>query len=269
VTPAEASGKDTSASLKDLPIGNHFIGERLVYEMTFMMLFNAARLVIELLPDKKKGRYIASFQAETKGFIGWITGYRKYYFHTVLQEIDGGKRFLPHRFETLKIIKKKKYKQIYQFDYEKKELRMQKFKKDHLDFKKNHPEKSLTIPFFPKRNYIDILTLFYNFRHGSLGPIEKEREYRILGLPINNQDKKEIIYTIELFSKEKEAEKRDDLGWKKPGYVAKVQIDREILTTREGIIWVLLDRNMVPLEGILKDAIGFGDVVGELSRHNG
>ncbi len=255
----ETSAERISGPYKKLPIGGHFVGERLVYEITFMMLFNAARLVVELLPDKKRGHFIASFQAETKGLVGWAVGYRKYLFRTFMEEIDGGDRFLAHRFETSKSIRKKKHDKIYQFDYQKKEL--------HIRLLKGGVErKFVKIPFLPKENYNDILSIFYNFRYGAFGPIERERKYKILGLPRNNKDKKEIYYTVDIFSEETEAARRDDLGWEHPGYVARVQIDKDILASKDGIIWVLLREEMVPLMGLLKDAVGFGDIVGELTK---
>ncbi len=261
--PGELCAVETSDdSISDpykTPIGGHFVGERLVYEMTFMMLFNAARLVVELLPDKKRGRYIASFQAETKGFVGWVVGYRKYLFRTFMEEIDGGRRFLAHRFETSKTIRKKKSDSIYQFDYRKRKLHFRLIK-DGVE------EKSVEIPFLPQINYNDILSIFYNFRYGAFGPIERERKYKVLGLPRNNTDKMEIFYTVDIFSGEAETARRDDLGWEFPGYVARVKIDKEILATKDGIIWVLLKKDMVPLKGVLKDAVGFGDVVGELTK---
>jgi hypothetical protein len=255
----ESSGGETSASFPQVPIGGHFIGENLAYEMTFMMLFNAARLILRLLPHGKDNHYLVSFRAETKGFVGWIVGYRKYHFKTVVEEVDGGKRFLPHRFETSKIIKKKKLKKIYQFDYEKKELQVQHFNQDKL-------KKSFTVPFIPGKPYNDILSLFYNFRYGAFGPIEKERQYQFLGIPKNNKDKKEVPYTVHFYSEKDEKDQRDDFDWEEPGYVAKIKIDKDILATKEGIIWVLLDRNMIPLKGIIEDAVVLGDVVGVLDR---
>jgi hypothetical protein len=87
-----------------------------------------------------------------------------------------------------------------------------------------------------------------------------------LGLPRNNKDKKEIPYIIDVFKKDGETVPRGDFGWDEPGYVAKVRIDKEILTTRDGIIWVLLDKDLIPIKGVLKDAVGFGDVVGKRDR---
>ena len=176
-----------------------------------------------------------------------------------MEEIDGEQRFLPYHFEMLKIIRKKEYKKNYRFDYKNRELLIQKINKGLIG-------KSSIVPFFPKRYYNDILSLFYNFRHGAFGPIERGRKYRILGLPRNNRDKKEIFYSIQLFSEKDETPKRKDFGWETDKYVARVRIDREIFTTKEGIIWVLLGQNMVPVKGILEDAVILGDVVGELDR---
>jgi len=254
----ESSGDEVSASFPRIPISGRFIGERLAYEMTFMMLFNAARLILELLPHGEENHYLASFHAETKGFVGWIVGHRKYHFKTVVEEVDRGERFLPHRFETSKIVKKKKLEKIYQFDYEKKELQIK-----HID--QGKLKKSFTVPFLPQKPYNDILSLFYNFRYGAFGPVEKGRRYQFCGLP-KNEDKKEVPYTVELYSEKNETGRRGEFDWQDPGYVARVQIDKEILATKEGIIWVLLDQEMVPSRGILEDAVAFGDVVGVLDR---
>lgn len=245
---------------KSKSIGTHFSRERLEYDLTFMMFFSAANLVMELLPGKERNHYIASFRAETRGFVGWLVGYRKYHFRANLEEIDGGRRFLTHSYEKLKIVGKKRSKIIYQFDYKKKNFLIK-------TFRQGIARKSLTIPFVSEKPCNDILSLTYNFRYSAFGPIQRERKYRILGLPNINRKKKKVFYNIELFSKKNETRQRNNFDWEEKGYVAKVQIDKDIFSTKNGIIWVLFDENMMPLTGILEDAVVLGDVVGKLKRN--
>ena len=181
-------------------IGDLYTGEHLVFHITFMKLFNVATLIMDLVPDRKKNHFVASFSAETKGFVKWIISYRRYLFRTYLEEVDEGQRFLPHRFERIKRIKKKEYTRTYEFNYNKREVVIKYFTGDHLDDRK-------IIPFIAEQNYSDILTLLLNLRYGSLGEIRAGISHKLLGLPNNNTDKKEVIYTIDFLSGNEEKAK--------------------------------------------------------------
>ena len=255
----ESSETEATITPSRTHIGDLYTGEHLVFHITFMKLFNVATLIMDLVPDRKKNHYVVSFSAETKGFVKWIISYRRYLFRTYLEEVDEGQRFLPHRFERIKRVKKNEHTRIYEFNYDKKEVVIKYFTGDHLDGRK-------IIPFLAEQNYSDILTLLLNLRYGTLGEIRAGVSHKLLGLPGNNTDKKEVIYTIDFLSGNEEKAKRDELKWRTPGYLVRIAMDNSIITSKNGIIWVLFDCNMLPLMGILKDVIGFGDVVGVLEK---
>lgn len=93
---ASSAGEDTARS--QTTIGEYFDGEEFTYNIGFWWFKKAAvgRIGIH---KKEDGVYEITLTAETMGFIGFITKYRKDIYHAYAEETEGGRRFRTKRFE--------------------------------------------------------------------------------------------------------------------------------------------------------------------------
>jgi hypothetical protein len=74
------------------PTGNikRFFGETIHFDISFLWFENAAEAKISLF--EKDGQLKAKLEAQTKGFIGWFTAYRKHGYEANLEIVDNGSR---------------------------------------------------------------------------------------------------------------------------------------------------------------------------------
>ena len=107
----------------------------------------------------------------------------------------------------------------------------------------------------------DPLGAFYNFRFGAYGPVEEGREYKIFSFP-----KKDTIPYIYL----RIAKKDEFLSMKRDGmdadYLSYARIDKDLFGSQTGNVEIFFTRGMVPVEGVVKDIVFFGDIKGTLIR---
>ena len=111
------------------------------------------------------------------------------------------------------------------------------------------------------RTYEDYLTLFYNFRHGLYGSLERNRLYR---LPLYT---KEQMQPVNLQIADVETEntlRRRERNQTDKDFFIRFQINPEDVSSGSGEILGWLSADAVPMKGTIADVVFFGDLWGEL-----
>ena len=237
-------------------IAEFFKGEELVYEIGFWLFKRAALGKLSFKETEKKGRYMATIEAETLGVLGWLTRYRKDTYRSTMEEIDGRGRFRSLSFEEDVKIGSKLRRKSHLFDYQKRRWIQLKRRKDGVMEKVEEEIPTGMV-------YDDFVTASYNFRYGVYGEIERGRKYTVPTFPRKGSSS----YEVRVAGKEEE-EKRKRSEKVKEGkeFYVKLFLDPEITHSKEGLIEGWLSRESYPMEGTIKDVILFGDVKGTLIK---
>ncbi|MFV1950922.1 MAG: DUF3108 domain-containing protein [Nitrospinota bacterium] len=244
----------TRINKKDTPaqdIIDRFMGETLVYDISFLWFKRAANGVLSL--REENGEYVATLEAETKGFIGWLTAYRKYVFMAYLYTVDNKRGLRSRIFERYAIIKKNEEKVITYLDHDNRLMSWREYKSGVLVKIGSEPIPENIV-------YYDVLSAFYNFRNGFYGDIEKGREYVVTTIPQNGESE----ITIRMATDEEEEKERRDREKRKGESLIIVKVPKEIFESKTGEVKIWLSESLVPIEVTVKDYIGFGDVIGYL-----
>jgi hypothetical protein len=252
------SGDNLSETTSTVSVAKRFLGEKLTYYLGFLWFDQAADCVIKLQRDELSGQYLASMCAKTRGFIGWLTGYRENLYVSHLEEIEGGRRLRPVLFE--KRVTKGDNIDIstHRFDYQQKQI-------DFVIIRNNWIISQDCVDIPEGIIYEDLLSAFYNFRAGVFGEIKTGHNYVIPSLPDQGIDK----YTVEVLDQAYSREIHQRQDWSTDtDFILRVKVSKEIFGTREGLIWIQMSKNSLPLRAVAEDAIGLGDVSGELNRTN-
>ncbi|OGP29687.1 MAG: hypothetical protein A2073_08195 [Deltaproteobacteria bacterium GWC2_42_11] len=232
-------------------IGEAFEGEKLIYNIGFW-LFEKAAIGRMSLKKNENGGYTAVLEAETLGVIGWVTRYRKDTYITHMNETPDGRRFITSVFDKTITIGTKTKRTVTNLDYKKGLMKWKRWTGD-----KQEEDREEEIP--PDTIYDDPLAAFYNFRFGTYGQIEEGREYHIPTFP-----KKGIKTMYVRIAKAEEKNKRIHSDPDDVDYLADIIIDKELFGSQTGKIEAFFTKEMIPMGGIVKDLIFFGDVRGTL-----
>ncbi len=234
-------------------IGKRFDGEELKYRIGFWWFNNAAKGRIDFIRNGED-RYLAGVEAETLGFIGWITRYRKDIYRIYMDEIDGGRRLRTYLFEKTVTIGKRVRKGYIRFDYDKRTM-------EWKSWGGNRPERGKTEAIPSGIIYDDPVAALYNFRFGAYGEVMEGKSFFITTFP---KDGKPSQISIRVASDEEK--KRRLSNYNGIEYLVDLKINGELIDSRTGDIEIHMDRELVPVEGIVKDVFFFGDVRGRLLR---
>ena len=147
-----------------------FAGETLYYDISFLWFSSAAKAEVGMY--EKDGQYYATLQAETEGFVGFLTNYRKHVYETQFDVLDEGRRLRAKSFKR-KVIKGSQTKSSeHFFDYETRKHRWNEY--NYSDIIETGEE---DIP--AGRNFDDVLTVYYNIRNSVYGPLERGANFTI------------------------------------------------------------------------------------------
>jgi hypothetical protein len=238
-------------------IGEFFKGEELFYDGGFWLFKQVATGKISFKKLEKEGRYIATLQGETLGVLGWVARYRVDTYRSIMEEVDGGKRLRSVLFEEDVKIGNKRKRRTHFFDYQKR-----KWIQVTQRYDRPHVREEEEIP--PGMVYDDFITGFYNFRYGAYGKIERGKKYTVPTFP----KKGPANYEIWIASKEGAEEgKKKSLKFKEGReYMIKLFIGPEITHSKEGMIEGWLSKDLIPMEGMIRDVILYGDVKATLVK---
>jgi len=237
-------------------IAEFFRGEELTYDIGFWIFKRAASGRLSFKETEKKGRYVATLQAETLGVLGWVARYRVDTYRSTMEEVDHGKRLRSLSFEEEVKVGSKWRRKTHLFDYPNQKWTTLRQKRDGTTEKEEEG-----IP--PGMIYDDFLTASYNFRYGVYGVLERGRQYSVPTFPRKGTTK----YEVRIAEKEEEdRRKKSEIVKEGKDFLIKLLLGPEVTHSKEGKIEGWLSRDGLPMEGTIKDVVLFGDVKGTLIK---
>jgi len=258
-TPKGVTGHSSPVSVRGRgSIAQYFRGEELVYEIGFWLFKRVALGRLSFKETEEKGQYRATLHAETRGIVGWLSHYRSDTYSSTVEEIEGGSRLRPLLFEEKVRMGNRVDQRVTQFNYVERKWITVKWGKDGTIQRVEEEIPS-------GRVYDDFLTASYNFRYGVYGAIVKGKTYSIPAV----SRKGATLYEVRVASEDAEWEKKK-LEKTRDGKEIFVQFlfDPEITHSKEGRIEGWLSKELLPVEGRLKDVSILGDVKGTLIKSN-
>jgi hypothetical protein len=231
-----------------------FLGEELTYHIGFWLIPHCGEAKARFLETKDSGVYRASLEGRTVGVMDLLIGRYRYSYVSYLELSPAGDCLRPRRFEHTQKGRTKKLQRSVTFDYARREITFSQVPRDGTLQEEKIPMREGLI-------YEDYLTLFYNFRHGSYGPLQRGHTYN---LPLHIH---KGMTSVDLsIAPRGEEERRRHQELKKDGkeYFLRFRVNQEDVSSTSGEIEGWLSREAVPMKGTIKDVILFGDLWGNL-----
>jgi len=246
----------TAGSTTDSSILGKYLGEELSYQIGFWLIGHCGDAKTGFIRTDLHDIYRLSVEGHGIGFINFLLGRVKYSYTSFCQYLSDQDRLRPVYFELKKKRGDKETLRSVRFDYAAGEI---------VFFKSNPAGKTRTQREFMKadRIYEDYLTLFYNFRHGYYGPIERDRKV-LLPLYIKKEMQPVKLQIADL-EKEKQFRSQE---FNKTGkhFFMQFQINPEDVSSGSGKIKGWMSSDAIPVKGIMEDVVFFGDLWGELKE---
>ena len=244
--------KDFISSFKTI---DDFLGEDVAYDISFLWFKRAAEGRLKFTREGEG--YMAVLEAETKGVVGFFTSYRRHRYVSHLSWLPETKKFRVDLFERHVIIGKREEKTYTWLDYDRHMMSWEDYKRGALRENKSEP-----IP--NGVEYECILSAFYNFRMGVFGPVKRGRNFSIRTIP----EKGKSTIDVSITTREEALRKRRLFGkaFDPRLFCLSVRVPKEIFRSKTGEVSILFDEELLPVVGVVKDYIGFGDVKGMLKR---
>ncbi len=250
---AEAFAPSISPPKGHPTIGETFANEVMKFTAGFLFFHHAGDAEISLVPMAQPGRYQATLSGKTRGIIGFFTRHREDTHISELIEDRKQTRFICTRLIRDTKIGDHHTTKVFEMDYKSRRLTVTRFKGN----RKSVHVKSIPQGVF----YDDPLTAFYNFRFGSYGRVEYGKTFIIHTIP----GKRLNTITLKLASREETAERSRHLSiLKRAKYLVFLKLDPDMIKSKRGDIEGWLNADLIPLYGVAKDVIFFGDVKGKL-----
>ncbi len=234
-----------------------FLGETLFFDISFLWFQNAASAQVGFY--EKDGTYYALLDAQTKGFIGFFTAYRRHIYKTTFDIVDDGKRVRAKRFMREVIDGGKMERSDHFFDYDKRIHNWVEYvNEDVVETGKEE------IP--PGINFDDVLTAFYNFRNGVYGKVEKGKIYTIKTIPEKGSNEISVdIKDLQLESQVRQGEGRNS---KREEYLMDLIVPKEVFKTDTGRLRFWASKHLIPIESTISDYAFLGDLHAVFSKRD-
>ena len=246
---AKAAENTTGLSILD-----KYLGEELSYQIGYWLIGHCGDAKTGFLRTDVPDMYRISLEGHGVGFINFLLGRVKYSYISFCQYLPDEDRLRPVSFELIKKRGDKKSLRSVRFDYAAGEIVFLQTKPAGETRMQREPMKT-------DRIYEDYLTLFYNFRHGYYGPIERNRKYR---LPLyTKKQMRPVKLQIADFEKEKRF-RSQEFNQTAKHFFMQFQINPEDVSSGSGEVEGWLSSDATPVKGTIKDVIFFGDLWGDL-----
>lgn len=224
-----------------------FAGETIYFDISFLWFKNAAMAKISFLEEN--GHYYSILEAQTKGFVGWFTTYRKHVYKAYFDIVDGGKRVRSSRFDRSVIVGDHAESVDHLINYITRKHTWSRTPSREAE------NKSEDIP--DRVVFDDILATFYNFRNGVYGKLEKGAEFKVFTIPEKG------VNTLLIQIKNDRETKAAQLEEGRHGndeLLLRVVIPKELFKTKNGELYFWGSKHFVPLETTVKEYILLGDL---------
>jgi hypothetical protein len=262
---AEGAGKAPVASVKSVAapeasidgkvktIADQFLGEELVYRISFWFFKNVAIGKVLFKEDPESDGYLAIMNAYTTGAVARVVQKRHDYYVARLKLSEDGTRFMTTSL-TKTVTRNGRIKESRTYvDHENRIV-------SWIRWGDGREEKSGAVGFEEGLFPDDPLGAFYNFRAEAYGPLKVGGEYKITTFP-KIDHVPEIILNIAT----KEQMLKRLKGKDAPAeYLADAMIGKEFFGSGKGDIEIYFSKGLVPLYAVAKDVAIFGDVKGKL-----
>ncbi len=231
---------------------NSLLGEKLTYKVSFLWFEKIALGEISFEPGEKKGTYLATLTAKTRGMTAYFTRNRVETYTTLMEEGPGGLlRPLLQISDTKKGKGKKTTHRLtsYAFDFDTNQVVYTKTingvaQQQHM------------LPMDEEKPTYDFLTAFYNLRLGRLGEVEPGHDIKLSAF---SRKGPEEITISRLAEKEQQR-----LKFPLDLLLCKVLMAPDTFKTKGRDVYVGFDNQLRPKLAVIKNVIGLGDVRGEL-----
>jgi hypothetical protein len=248
---AKAAAKTTGASILD-----KYLGEELSYQIGFWLIGHCGDAKTGFFLTDVPDIYRISLEGHGIGFINSLLGGVTYSYTSFCRYLSDQDRLQPVYFELKKRRGSRVSLRSARFNHGAKEIefiRTESSGKTQMD---REPMKT-------DRIYEDYLTLFYNFRHGYYGPLQRNRQYQ---LPLYTQKQ---MHPVKLQIVDFETEKKyrsQEFNRADKDFFIRFQINPEDVSSGSGEIIGWLSSDATPMKGTIQDVVFFGDLWGDLIR---
>lgn len=253
LSPPSSNG-DNPDALPTVPVKSFpdaFLNQEFSYDLSFFWFTKAAEAHFYFKKGERPSEYRAVLEAETMGFVGWLTHYRRHRYVSVMELVDTGKgRMLRSRYFSQEIVKGET-REVTEFILD--------YSKRTISTRESKPGQDLVVSegIIPENvTYNDFLSAYYNLRGGVFGVKRKGDTFKIDTMPRRGVSH----ITVSIADDEVERERKVDM--KDAHFLIRMEVDRRLFRQKEGIVWVWADRELVPVMGEVRDVVFFGDVKG-------
>ena len=241
--------------------------ESYLYDVDFIFFKNVADGTLRL---RRLGNlsYRAELIAETKGFIGFLTGYRKNHYTSDLEYDPARRRFSARRYTKTVYRELDISRTTMAIDREARTVQWATTFNDE-------PLEKGTEPIPEGVVYEDLLSAFFNFRSGGFGPLSKGRHFTVVTLPGYDTPKEEkesgesLARNFDIRIADPETERRYREAYdreKEKGLLVLVKVPKELFGQETGEVRVWFDESLIPVSATIDRAYFLGDVRGILRK---
>ena len=244
--------------------------EDYLYDIDFLFFTNVAEANLRL--RRLDGlRYRAELTAETKGFIGFLSGYRKNHYTSEMEYDPARGRLATRRYTKMVQRGRNLSKTVMEIDPQARTVRWRTSFNDE-------PLEGGVEPIPGGVAYEDLLSAFFNFRGGGFGPPAKGRHFTVLTLPAYDTPKEEKAkgenlardFDIRIADPETEKGYREAYGREQEkGLLTLVKVPKELFGQETGEVRVWFDENLIPVSATVDRAYFIGDVRATLRQAAG
>lgn len=231
-----------------------YLGEELRYQIGYWLIGNVGTAKSEFLRTNLPGIYRISIEGRGAGLINSLLGGIVYDYISFCQYLPHRDRLQPLYCELIRQRGTKKMVRSVSYNYKAREI-------SYMETKPTGDTSVQKESMKTDRNYEDYLTLFFNFRHGCYGPLQRDRHY---SLPLYV---KEQMNPVKVHIAGLEAEKRfraAEFNQADKDLFVRFQIPAEDVSSGSGEILGWFSNNAVPVKGTIQDVVFFGDLWGEI-----
>ena len=241
-TSAPASAEKDAAIRRTIET---MVGEKLKYSIRIFRVFKVGELTVSLEKGSAPDEYRLVMDAQTTPMVRMFSSFKRSVYRAT-SGIEGG-RLVCRKFEK-EIYRDTVVRVIYSFDYATRKMTGKRFVDDVLK-----KEISRDIP--EGRIWDDFLTAAVNFRAGAYGPPVKGTVFSIWHIPTEYAEKFEIGIL--------DAAEEKKLG-SDASMIVNIKVQKDIFDIVSREVYVYIDAGMIPVRGVIMDAVSFGDITAQL-----